>query len=88
MAKPKPEKKPEPPPLVIHQLRPMELQIGDRLTDETGEWEVISRPYASAEGKIASAHMRKVGKPEVTDLRTWGADERISVKRATKRDKP
>jgi len=31
--------------------------------------------------------MRKVGKPEVTDLRTWGADERISVKRATKRDK-
>jgi hypothetical protein len=24
----------------------MQLQIGDRLIDETGEWEVIGRPYA------------------------------------------
>ena len=27
------------------------LQIGDRLTDETGEYEVIGRPYATAVGK-------------------------------------
>jgi hypothetical protein len=40
----------------------MELQIGDRLTDETGEGEVI-------------------GQPDVTDLRTWGAHERVSVER-------
>jgi len=26
---------------------PMELQIGDRLTDETGEWEVIGHPYTT-----------------------------------------
>src|SRR6266550_8555022 len=23
----------------------MELQVGDRLTDETGDWEVMGRPY-------------------------------------------
>jgi hypothetical protein len=27
---------------------PMELQVGDRFVDETGEWEVIGRPRRSA----------------------------------------
>ena len=58
----------------------MELQRGDRITDETGEWEIISRPYVSAGGKLVSAHVRKIGHPEATDLRTWGADERVSVR--------
>jgi hypothetical protein len=81
MAKPKPENsQPEPPPI---RLLPMELQIGDRVREESGDWEVIRRPYSSAGGKIASAHVRKVGRPEVTELRSWGAHERLSVKRAT-----
>jgi hypothetical protein len=86
MAKPKPEKKPAAatpaPPLVL----PMDLQVGDRLTDETGEWEVASRPYTSSGGETASVRVRKVepGRPEVTEIRTWGAHERISVKRATR----
>jgi len=83
MPKPKPEKKPEMSQFAPLRVLPMELRIGDRLADQTGEWEVISRPYASAGGKLASAHVRKVGRPEATDLRTWGAHERISVKRAT-----
>ena len=61
----------------------MELQIGDCLTDETGEWEIIARPYSSSAGKIASARVRRVGEPTVTELRTWSAHERINVKRAT-----
>jgi hypothetical protein len=61
----------------------MELRIGDRLTDETGEWEVIGRPFATAGGKNAHARVRKVSQPEATDLRSWSAHERISVKRAT-----
>jgi hypothetical protein len=50
MAKP-PEKKP--PPAKPPELRvlPMQLQIGDRLTDETSEYEVIGRPYTTAAGK-------------------------------------
>jgi hypothetical protein len=60
----------------------MELRVGERLTDETGEWEVISRPFASAGGKLVSVHIRRVGRPDVTDLRSWSAHERISVRRA------
>ena len=81
MAKP-PEKKPEPAKPTDVRVLPMELRIADRFTDATGEWEVISRPYASAGGKLASAHVRKIGRPESTDLRTWNAHERIAVRRA------
>jgi len=62
---------------------PMELQIGDRIRDETGEWAVIGRPFATAAGKNAHARVRKVVQPAVTDLRTWGAHEHVSVKRAS-----
>ncbi len=61
---------------------PMELRIGDRFIDETGEWEVIGRPFATAGGKNAHARVRKVGQPELTDLRSWSAHERIAVRRA------
>ena len=59
----------------------MELQKGDRITDETGEWEIINRPYVSAGGKLVSAHVRKIDHPEAAGLRTWGADEQVSVRR-------
>ena len=85
MAKPKPKpEKPAPAAPATTRVLPMELRIGDRLDGETGEeWEVISRPYASAGGKLASAHVRRVGRSEVTDLRTWSAHERVTVKRVT-----
>lgn len=44
----------------------MELQIGDRLTDETGEWEIASRPYTSKAEKDAHVRVKKIGEPEVT----------------------
>ena len=62
----------------------MELQRGDRITDETGEWEIISRPYVSAGGELVSARVRRIGRPEATDLRTWEAHERLSVHRETR----
>jgi len=31
----------------------MQLKVGDRIVDETGEWEVIGRPYTIAGGKTA-----------------------------------
>jgi hypothetical protein len=64
----------------------MELQVGDRFVDANGEWEVISRPYTANGGKIAHAHVRRVDQPAVAELRTWGAHERISVKRATAKE--
>ena len=97
MAKPQPEKKrdrkadgqlPLPTPRApvssgATRVLPMDLQVGDRLVDETGEWEVVGRPYTTAGGKTARVRVQKVGQPDVTDLRTWGAHERINVRRAT-----
>jgi hypothetical protein len=73
-------------PAALSEMRvlPMQLQVGDRLVDETGEWEVAGRPYTSSAGKTASVRVRKVGQPgqpEVTEIRSWGACERVSVKR-------
>jgi hypothetical protein len=62
-------------------MRPMDLEIADHLVDQTGEWEVIARPFSTAAGKTVHARVRKVGEPMQTDLRTWGADEWVSVRR-------
>ncbi len=79
MTKPRPDKKPAPAP---RRVLPMELRIGDRLVDETGEWEVIGPLYRSPGGKNAGARVRRVGRHDVTKIRTWGAHERIAVRRA------
>ena len=96
MAKPRPEKKrPKakpvqsqlpgmPPPLPPGTIRifPTQLQIGDRMTDATGEWEVVGRPYTTNVGKNAHIRVQRVEKP-VTEVRMWGGYEKVSVKRAT-----
>jgi len=95
MARPRPEKKrerkangqlplPTPPAPVSSsatRVLPMELRVGDRFTDAAGEWEVASRPYTSNAGKNAGVRVKKVGQPEVIEIRSWGAHERIVVKR-------
>ena len=58
----------------------MELQLGDRLTNETGEWEIIG--FTTNGGKDVQARVQKVGQPDATEIRTWSAHERVSVKRA------
>ena len=60
---------------------PIELQIGDRLTDEMGVWEVIGRPYTAPNGKIVHAQVQRVGQSGSTVLFAWGAHERVTVKR-------
>ena len=99
MAKPRAEKKREknggaqpplpgtrePSPSTTRRILPMQLQVGDRLTDETGEWEVANRPHTTAGGKIAHARVRRVDQPAVAEERTWGAHERVEVNRASGR---
>jgi hypothetical protein len=72
---------PPPEPPGTARVLPMQLQVGDRLSDESGEWEIIGRPFTTAAGKITHARVRKVSPPGMTDLRTWNAHEKISVKR-------
>jgi hypothetical protein len=60
---------------------PADLQLGDRLADETGEWEVIGRPFTTAGGKTVHARVRKTSDPLLTEMRSWSAHERVAVKR-------
>ena len=95
MAKPRPEKKrqksksvqpqlpgmPPPPPPGTTRVLPMQLQVGDLLTDSTGEWQVVDRPYTTAGGKNTTARVQRVDKPGVTEARTWGSYEKVTVRR-------
>ena len=49
----------------------MELQIGDRLTDETGEYEITGRPYTTNAGKDVHARVKRIDNVEITMIRTW-----------------
>jgi len=46
-----------------------QLKSGDRLTDSTGEWEVIGRPYSTAGGKNSHVRVQRVDSPAVTETR-------------------
>ena len=61
----------------------MQLQVGGRLADESGEYEVIGRPYTTNMGKDVHVRVKRVDNAEVTMIRSWGAHERIRVKRKT-----
>jgi len=73
-----PESSPAP---AATRILPMQRLLGDRISDETGEWEVAGRPHTTAGGKIAHVRVRKVDQPNVIEERTWGAHERVEVKR-------
>jgi hypothetical protein len=95
MAKPEREKKhpkakpvqpplpgmPPPEPPGATRVLPMQLQIGDRMTDSTGEWEVVGRPYTTNGGKNAHVRVQRVSQPGVTETKMWEAYEKVSVKR-------
>ena len=81
MAKPKPEKKREPEGPAPTKVLPMQLRIGDRLNDETGEYEIIGRPYTTAGGKTANVRVKRVDSGAEM-FRVWGAHERVAVRRA------
>ena len=80
MARPRPEKKRQkakpvqpplhgmPPPLPGTTRLPMQLQIGDHMTDSTGEWEVVGRPYTTNSGKNAHVRVQRVNQPGVTEI--------------------
>jgi len=50
--------------------------------EETGEFEIIGRPYTTNAGKDAHVRVRHVDGAEVTMMQTWGAHELVSVRRS------
>jgi len=79
MARPKPEKKSKPTAPDGRGVLPMELQVGDRLVDETGEWEVIAPPYSTAGGRVIPARVQRMNEPDSWEIRSWDALKRIYV---------
>ena len=71
--------------LLSYHVLPRHLQVGDRFSDETGEWEVASRPRPTADGKSVHACVRGIALPASMEDRRWGAHERIRVTRADQR---
>jgi hypothetical protein len=61
---------------------PMRLQIGDRMTDSTGEWELVGRPYTTNAGKNAHVRVQRTNQPGVTETKMWGAYEKVAVRRS------
>ena len=76
------EKKPESAPSATRRVLPMQLQVGDRFADETGEWEVVGRPSRIAGGKMVHARVQRIDQPASAEVRSWDAFTRISVRRA------
>jgi len=59
----------------------MHLRVGDRFTNETGEWGIIGPPYTSPGGKTVHVRVQRVGQPATAEDRSWSAYERVSVSR-------
>ena len=59
--------------LGTRRILPMELRVGDRLIDETGEWEIVGRPYTTAGVKNARVRVQRVGEPQRSPSTDLGA---------------
>src|SRR5713101_7435350 len=58
----RPEQKREPASPATSRILPMQLRIGDRLVDETGEWEVVSQVKAEFTKALAlKSQIRRAG---------------------------
>ena len=66
-----------------NKIVPLELRVGDRLTDERGEWEVIAPPYTTAGGRMVHARVQRINEPGSWEIWSWDAAKHISVGRAT-----
>jgi len=65
-------------------LLPMEIQVGDRFTDQDFEWEVVTHPAALHGGKSLRARIRRPGLPETERDMTWPAHVRVEIRRDRK----
>jgi len=62
-------------------LLPMEIQIGDRFTDQGFEWQVMTHPAALHGGKNLRATVQRAGLPETERDITWPAHVRVEIRR-------
>jgi hypothetical protein len=78
---------PPPEPQGTVRVFPMQLQVGDKLSDETGDWEVVGRPYTTGGGKKTEVRVQRADKPGLTETRTWSSYDKVTVmRRVTKEE--
>ena len=63
MAKARREKRGGPTPPSELRVLPTPLRIGDRLPDESGEWQVLAGPYTTAGGKTVNVRVQQADNP-------------------------
>ena len=68
-------------PDTLSLLLPMEIQIGDRFTDQGFEWQVMTHPAALHGGKNLRAAVQRPGLPETERDVTWPAHVRVEIRR-------
>jgi hypothetical protein len=56
---------------------PMGRRPGDILADEIAEWRVIAQSNTTAGGKTVNVRVESAKQPGVTQMRAWGAHERV-----------
>jgi hypothetical protein len=71
----------QPPDQATLPMLPMEIRIGDRFTDEEGEWEVVSHPATLHGAKSLRARVRRTDQPAAERDVTWPAHVRVEIRR-------
>jgi hypothetical protein len=59
----------------------MQLQVGEKFSDETGDWEVVARLYTTGGGKKTEVRVQRADKPGLTETRTRSSYEKVTVMR-------
>jgi hypothetical protein len=60
---------------------PMDIQVGDRFTEQGFEWEVLTHPTAMHGAKTLRARVVRPGLPESEREVTWPAHEHVAIRR-------
>jgi hypothetical protein len=63
----------------------MDIQVGDRFTDEEGEWEVVSHPATLHGAKSLRVRVRRAEPPADERDMTWPAHVRVEIRRDPRR---
>ena len=83
MKRKNPKPAPKEPDTGSASVLPMEIQVGDRFSDEEFEWEVLTHPAVLHGAKSLRASVQRPGLPESEREMTWPAHVRVKIRRGT-----
>ena len=63
------------------QVYPNQLHVGDRFTNDDGEWEVASRPVTFKQEHELRARIQRLGDPGASREMAWPMYERLAIRR-------